>query len=84
MNLLDNKLSNHAQHFVYLLFTLSLFPVINKPTHLSNQHVSIIDNIFTSAIDMNINSGIITFALIFPFLELNVKKQLKNNNELFL
>ena len=31
INLLDYKLNNHTQHFVDLLFTLSLFPLINSP-----------------------------------------------------
>ena len=59
INLLDYKLNNHTQHFVDLLFSLSLFPLINRPTQLSNQHASIIDNIFTNAINKNINCGII-------------------------
>ena len=32
INLLDYKLNNHTQHFVHLLFTKSLFPLINRPT----------------------------------------------------
>ena len=45
INLLDYKLNNRTQHFVDPLFSLSLFPLINRPTRLSNQHASIIDNI---------------------------------------
>ena len=47
INLLEYKLNNHTEHFVDLLFALSLFPLINRPTRLSNQHVSIIDNILS-------------------------------------
>ena len=88
INLLDYKLNNHTQHFVDLLFSLSLFPLINRPTRLSNQHASIIDNIFTNAINKNINCGIIMEDIsdhipIFCISELDVKKPLKNNNELF-
>ena len=88
INLLDYKLNNHTQHFVDLFFTLSLFPPINKPTWLSNQHASIIDNIFTNASNMNINCGIImddisNYFPIFCTSELNVKKPLKNKKELF-
>ena len=39
ISLLNYKLNNHTQHFADLLFTLSLFPLINRPTRLSNQHV---------------------------------------------
>ena len=46
INLLDFRSNNHAQHFVNLLFSLSLFPLINRPNRLSNQHVFIVDNIF--------------------------------------
>ena len=85
INLLDYKLNNHTQHFVDLLFSLSLFPLINRPTRLSNQHASIIDNIFTNAINKNINCGIIMDDIsdhfpIFCISELDVKKQLNNNN----
>ena len=59
INLLDYKLTNRTQHFVDQPFTLSLFPLINRPTRLSDQHVSIIDNILTNAINTNINCGII-------------------------
>ena len=68
INLLDYKLNNHTQHFVDLLFSLSLFPLINRPTQLSNQHASIIDNIFTNAINKNINCGIIMEELVTIFL----------------
>ena len=89
INLLDYKLNNHTQHFVDLLFTLSLFPLINRPTRLSNQHALIIDNIFTNAINMNINCGIIMEDIndhfpIFCISQLDVKKPLKSNNELFI
>ena len=89
INLLDYKLSNHAQHFVYLLFSLSLFPLINRPTWLSNQHVTIIDNIFTNAINKNINCGIIMEYIsdhfpIFFISELDVRKPLANNNDFFI
>ena len=88
INLLDYKLNNHTQHSVDLLFSMSLFLLINMPTWLSNQHVSIIDNIFTNVINMNINCGIIMDDIsdhfpIFLISELNVKKPLKNNKKLF-
>ena len=88
INLLDHKLTSHTQHFVDLLLSLSLFPLINRPTRLSNQHASIIDNIFTNAINKNINCGIVMEDIsdhfpIFFISELEIKKPLKNNNERF-
>ena len=84
----NHKLNNHTYHFVDLLFPLSLFPLISKPARLPNPHVSIIDNIFTNVINMNINCGIIMDDISdhFPFFisKLNVRKPLNNNNELFL
>ena len=59
VDLPDCKLSNRTRQFVDLLFSLSLFPTIKRHTRLSHQHVSIIDIIFTNAINMNINCGII-------------------------
>ena len=87
--MLDYELQSHSQHFVDLLFTLSLFPLINRPTRLSNQNVSTIDNIFTNAMNMNINCGIIMDGIsehfpIFCISDLNVMKPLKDNNDLFI
>ena len=58
IDLLDYEINNHTRHFFHLLFALTLFPLINRPTRLSNQHASIIDNIFSNAMNMNINCGI--------------------------
>ena len=89
INLLDYILSNYTQDFVNLRFSLKLFLLVSIPTRSSNQHFSIIDNIFTNAINVNINCGIIMDDISDNFSiscmsKLNVKKPLNNNNELFI
>ena len=41
------------------MFSMSVFPLINQPTHITNQSHSIIDNIYTNSINEDIISGVI-------------------------
>ena len=41
------------------MFSMSLFPLMNQPTHIANQCHSIIDNIYTNSINEDIISGVI-------------------------
>ena len=36
-----------------------MFPLINKPTHITNHSATLIDNIFTNAFGISHNSGIL-------------------------
>ena len=49
-----------GQRFINILSSSALTPLINKPTRITNQTHTIIDNIFTNAIDENFN-GIIYY-----------------------
>ena len=52
-------MNNSTQNFVDQMFSMSLFPLINQPTHVTNQCHSIIDNICTNSINEDIVSGVI-------------------------
>ena len=81
INLLDYGLHNNTQYFVDHLFSVSLFSLVNKPNRLSNHCHSIIDNIFTNALNIDASSGImldyICFHLtIFCILKFNISMKL--------
>ena len=46
------------------MYAIGLYPLINRPTRISNQSFSLIDNIFTNVTNYNITSGILINAII--------------------
>ena len=59
---------------------MSLFPLINKPTRITNQCHSIIDNIYTNSINEDIISGVIIADIgdhfpIFSILQKDINKK---------
>ena len=66
--LLNNKVNNNIKYFVDEMFTMSLFPLINKPMCISNQCHSIIDNIYTYSINKYITSSVIISVISDHFL----------------
>ena len=71
------KTRNITNKFLQCLNSLCMFPLINKPTRITNRSASLIDNIFTNAFGINHNSGILLNDLsdhlpIFAIIEENV------------
>ena len=59
---------------------MSLFPLLNQPTGISNQCHSIIDNIYTNSMNEDIISGVIIADIsehfpIFSFLQIDIHKK---------
>lgn len=63
-------LSEHppTHEFFESLFTHLLFPLINRPMHITAHSAMLIDNIFTDALTHNLFSGIILNDLLITFL----------------
>ena len=60
-NLLNHDKDPHIQEFIETMYSNSLQPTINKPTRVVNrQRPSLLDNIFTNAIDKDITAGNLT------------------------
>ena len=60
-NLFNQDKDNQTRQFIETMFTSGLQPTINKPTRVvRGQKPSLIDNIFTNAIDKDITSGNLT------------------------
>ena len=41
------------------MYAIGLYPLIDRPTRISNQSFSLIDNVFTNVINYNITNGIL-------------------------
>ena len=65
-------MNNNTKIIVDHIFSMSLFPLINQPTHITNQCHSIIDNIYTNSINEDIISGAIIADISdhFPILSI--------------
>ena len=59
IDLLSYNVNNNTKKFVDQMFSMPLFPLINKPTRIPDQSHSIIDNIYTNSINEDIISGVI-------------------------
>ena len=59
IDLLKYGSDNNTTHYVDTMFSLGLYPLIDKPTRITAHSSTLIDNIFTNELNYNINSGIL-------------------------
>ena len=59
IDFLKYETHEHTKHFIDALFSLGLFPLINKPTRITTSTETLIDNIFTNILSAHHNSGIL-------------------------
>ena len=83
IDLLSYNVNNNTKNFVDQMFSMSIFPLINKPTRITNQCHSIIDNIYTNSIKEDIISGVIIADIsdhfpIFSILQKDINKERNN------
>ena len=61
--LISNILNSHSHQptneFINLMTSNSLYPLISKPTRITSSTATLIDNIFTNNLELNMNSGIL-------------------------
>ena len=48
INLLDHNYNKHVKYFIDSIYSLGCRPLIDKPTRVTNDNNSLIDNIFTN------------------------------------
>ena len=80
IDLLNYNVNNNTKFVVDQMFSMSLFPLINKSTRITNQCHSIIDNIYTNSINEDIISGVIIADIsdhfpIFGILQKDIHKK---------
>ena len=59
INLLDNNYNKHVQYFIDSIYSLGFRPLIDKPTRVTNDNNSLINNIFTNNNYSHIYNGIL-------------------------
>lgn len=59
IDLLKYEQNNNANRFIHQMYSSHFYPVINKPTRISTNTATIIDNIFINNIDLNCMNDIL-------------------------
>ena len=78
-NLLKSDTNHQTTYFIHM-FANAFYPTISKPTRVTQQTATLIDNIITNIHEYSIKSGILYNDIsdhfpIFTFYELGVKKE---------
>ena len=58
IDLLKHETHNNTKHFLDTMYSLGLYPLIDKPTRITDNSTTLIDNIFTNELRFNLISGI--------------------------
>ncbi|KAL7382736.1 hypothetical protein ABVT39_027076 [Epinephelus coioides] len=59
IDLLNPQENSNTKEFINSMYSMSLYPLITRPTRITTHSATLIDNIFTNIIDEKITSGII-------------------------
>ena len=89
INLLNCDTDVNTNDFVNVNFNHGMMPLINKPTRITNHSSTLIDNIFTNNMSVNMNSGILILGLtdhfpVFSIEKTNVHSSCDDNNNFAL
>ena len=99
MDILKHNSDHAAKHFLDTMYSLGLYPLIDRPSRITNQSSTLIDNIFTNAKEYNNVSGLLVNDItdhlpIFAFCDypdlkrqekkLHTKKRVINKNTIDL
>ena len=84
VNLLVAKKHIPTTELINELFSMNLYPLITKPSRITQHSATLIDNIFTNVLDSNVTSGLLLTDIsdhlpIFMVYDINYKIK-KNNN----
>ena len=59
IDLLKYNNNKGTQHFIDMLFSLGIYPLIDKPSRITDSSATLIDNIFINELNSNITSGLL-------------------------
>ena len=88
IDILNPYENNKTNNFINTMFTNNLFPVITKPSRITTDTATLIDNIYTNAIESQITAGLLindisdhlpVFALFHQLLKKNENRH-KNHS----
>ena len=80
---LKHESHNSTRNFLDMMYSLGLYPLIDKPTRITDTSATLIDNIFTNDLHHNLTSGILFNDIsdhlpIFALCEFNVTRRIVN------
>ena len=96
-DILKHKVNQGTKSFLDTMYSIGLYPLIDRPTRISNHSFSLIDNVFTNVTNHKVTSGILVSDItdhlpIFVFCtypnpnradqKCNVKKRIINEKTL--
>ena len=97
IDILKHKVNQGTKSFLDTMYSIGLYPLIDRPTRISNHSFTLIDNVFTNVTNHKVTSGILVSDItdhlpIFVFCtypnpnradqKCNVKKRIINENTL--
>ena len=97
IDILKHKVNQGTKSFLDTMYSIGLYPLIDRPTHISNHSYTLIDNVFTNVTNHKVTSGILVSDItdhlpIFVFCthpnpnradqKCNVKKRIINEKTL--
>ena len=59
IDILKHKVDQGTKSFLDTMYSIGLYPLVDRPTRISNHSFSLIDNIFTNVTNHNVTSGIL-------------------------
>ena len=87
INILNYETHRATADFVDILYSYAIFPLINRPTRITSNSATLIDNIFTNnlvALEKSTNGILVTdISDHFPVFHINPYKKLMTANEAF-
>ena len=77
--MLKHETNANTKQFLDIMYSLGLYPLIDKPTRITDSSTTLIDNIFTNELRFNLTSGImfndiIDHLPIFALCEYNISR----------
>ena len=82
-DLLKHENHSNTKHFLDMMYSLGLYPLIDKPTMITDISATLIDNIFINELQHHLTSGIQTSDIsdrltIFAMCECKINRNVKN------
>ena len=83
IDILDTHKSAHTDTFLNLILSSGLYPLIDKPTRVTRDSATLIDNIMTNVLDNKINYGIFVNDISdhFPIFSVTYFPSFKNSSD---
>lgn len=86
IDLLNPQEHNKTTEFINLMYSIGLYPSITRPTRITINSATLIDNIFTNVIDYKVESGLIINDVsdhLPVFANMHIYTRTRKDNKIF-